>query len=94
MPDFTASLLRVVLIGMAFLASAAQAQSSPDAREIQIVYMGGIDCPPCRVWRGTELPKLEATKTYKRIKVHVRHEDHQFLRSADHLPASRCETIQ
>ncbi len=33
---------------------------------IHIVYMGGNDCPPCRAWRATELPKLEKMEVFKR----------------------------
>jgi hypothetical protein len=34
--------------------------------KVHIVYMGGNDCPPCRAWRATELPKLEKTEAFKR----------------------------
>lgn len=33
-----------------------------------LVYMGGNDCPPCRAWRGVELPKLRASPEFAYIK--------------------------
>lgn len=41
----------------------------PDA-SIRIVYMGGNDCPPCRVWRATELPRLQAAPEWKQVSFH------------------------
>jgi hypothetical protein len=37
------------------------------APKIQMIYMGGNDCPPCVAWRGLELPKLEKTEAFKAI---------------------------
>ena len=45
----------------------AAAQDKP-ARVIDIVHMGGNDCPPCVEWRKTELPKLEASPEFKAIR--------------------------
>jgi len=62
---------KAVLAGVAAVAvqlTAAQAQSAPRIPAIHIIYMGGDDCPPCRAWRREELPKLEATAGFKRIK--------------------------
>ena len=42
-----------------------QAQES---QRIQVVYMGGTDCPPCVTWRAQEYPKLAATDVFKRIR--------------------------
>jgi hypothetical protein len=39
---------------------------------IQLINMGGSDCPPCLSWRAIELPKLEAMPVFKEIQyVHV-----------------------
>lgn len=44
------------------------AAQAPEDVSIHLVYMGGNDCPPCRVWRGLELPKLQASKVFSSIK--------------------------
>lgn len=36
--------------------------------KIHIIYMGGNDCPPCRAWRAKELPKLETTTAFQKIR--------------------------
>jgi len=36
--------------------------------QIHIIYMGGNDCPPCRAWRATELPKLQTTDAFRKIR--------------------------
>jgi hypothetical protein len=35
---------------------------------IHVVYMGGDDCPPCKAWRQSELPKLEKTAAFRSIR--------------------------
>jgi hypothetical protein len=35
---------------------------------IDIVYMGGPDCPPCRNWKIFDLPKLQASKEFQHIR--------------------------
>ena len=42
--------------------------SAQENQRIHIVYMGGIDCPPCNFWRATEYPKLAKTDVFKRIR--------------------------
>jgi hypothetical protein len=37
-------------------------------KNIHIVYMGGKDCPPCRAWRATELPKLQKMAAFQRVR--------------------------
>lgn len=39
----------------------AQSSTSP---AVQLVWMGGNDCPPCVVWRAEELPKLQKSSEY------------------------------
>lgn len=34
---------------------------------VQLVWMGGNDCPPCVVWRKDELPKLKESAEFKAI---------------------------
>ena len=53
---------------LAFAAIPAAAQPAKPAPVIDIVHMGGNDCPPCVEWRRTELPKLEAAPEFKAIR--------------------------
>ena len=57
-------------LGLLLLLAAlpAAAQQARTARVIDIVHMGGNDCPPCVEWRRTELPKLQASPEYKAIR--------------------------
>jgi len=36
--------------------------------QIHLIWMGGNDCPPCMHWRANELPKLQASEAFKKIK--------------------------
>lgn len=36
--------------------------------QIDVVYFGGNDCPPCRIWRGLEYPKLQPTLETRRAR--------------------------
>jgi hypothetical protein len=56
-----------VVVGLV-AAVAALAQTPTGAPRIHIVYMGGDDCPPCAVWRKTELPKLEKSELFRSAK--------------------------
>ncbi len=53
-----------------FVVSLAVAISSSVSAEstVHVIYMGGNDCPPCVVWRQTELPKLQQMPAFKSIK--------------------------
>lgn len=47
------------------------AHSQPSAApppEVHFIWMGGNDCPPCKVWRGIELPKLQASPEFQRVR--------------------------
>jgi hypothetical protein len=46
---------------------AAQARVKPDSI-IDLVYLGGPDCPYCRAWEAKELPKLRAMEEFKHIR--------------------------
>lgn len=37
------------------------------APTIHFIWMGGNDCPPCALWRRTELPKLQASPEFKHM---------------------------
>lgn len=50
---------------MAVVAMAACVATAAE-RKVHIVYMGGNDCPPCRAWRATELPKLQKMQAFQR----------------------------
>ena len=39
-----------------------------DPSRIRFIHMGGNDCPPCVVWRGLELPKLEKSANFQQSK--------------------------
>ena len=54
----------------AILIAATTTVSVPaqESQRIHVVYMGGVDCPPCNFWRATEYPKLAATDVFKRIR--------------------------
>ena len=55
--------IRFVVSLFAFLVMAApQAQTVGEkVNAVQLVWMGGNDCPPCVAWRRDELPKLQAS---------------------------------
>lgn len=44
---------------------ALPAAAAPD---VHLVYMGGNDCPPCVAWRREELPQLQASAVWPRVR--------------------------
>ena len=57
--------LRTVLFFLALVVSfLAMSQTAPS---VQLVWMGGEDCPPCVAWRKDELPKLKASDEFTKI---------------------------
>ncbi len=56
---------RIVLFVLTLCASFAA--SSQIAPSVQLVWMGGEDCPPCVAWRKGELPKLKASDEFTKI---------------------------
>lgn len=46
----------------------SQARTGATPPVIHVVYMGGDDCPPCKAWRESELPKLEKTAAFKSVR--------------------------
>lgn len=60
------------LAGVAFAcllatAAAAQGRVRPDSI-IDLVYLGGPDCPYCRAWEAKELPRLREMEEFKHIR--------------------------
>jgi hypothetical protein len=52
-----------------FCAAPVLAEDAPKkAPSVHIVWMGGNDCPPCRAWRATELPKLEKSAEFQAVR--------------------------
>lgn len=49
---------------------AAAASAQPVRRDsiIDLVYLGGPDCPYCRAWEAKELPRLRAMEEFKHIR--------------------------
>jgi hypothetical protein len=60
------SLIATTLLLPAAAAFAQQAPATP--MQIDLVAFGGNDCPPCMLWRGLELPKLQAMPEYKLLR--------------------------
>ena len=58
------TLLITVGFGSTIAKCAESSGTATNNYEIDFVYMGGNDCPPCVRWRGLELPKLMAMPEY------------------------------
>ena len=55
---------------------------------IDFVHLGGNDCPPCRVWRAVELPKLQAMPEFASMRyTHVTKSIKSTVPSAFFFPA-------
>ncbi len=63
-----AALLLAPLAGFGQEAAPAAEPAAPAPLSIHVVYMGGNDCPGCVAWRATELPRLQASPVFKRIR--------------------------
>lgn len=62
--------MRVFFTVLALTTSTAYPQTPGPAipiKKIQLVYMGGNDCPPCVEWRAKELPKLKESKVFQQV---------------------------
>ncbi len=60
---------RSVVLPLIVGCASALSQSGPaQPPEVHFIWMGGNDCPPCKVWRGIELPKLQASPEFQRIR--------------------------
>jgi hypothetical protein len=57
-----------LLSALALCFPALAQPSAVQAPEVHLIWMGGNDCPPCKVWRGIELPKLQASPEFQRVR--------------------------
>jgi hypothetical protein len=66
------TLMRSILMAGVVLAClwAAEAPAQAVRRDsiIDLVYLGGPDCPYCRAWEAKELPRLRAMEAFKHIR--------------------------
>jgi hypothetical protein len=60
--------LRTALAAFVFIGCVRVADAATDPQTVIFVHMGGNDCPPCVAWRANELPKLQASEQFKRIR--------------------------
>ena len=59
--------MAVVFACLFAAAVSAQARVWPNSI-IDLVYLGGPDCPYCRAWEAKELPRLRQMEEYKHIR--------------------------
>ena len=77
----------VVVACLFATAVAAQVRVRPDSI-IDLVYLGGPDCPYCRAWEAKELPKLRTLEEFKHIRfTHVLKKIPQPVPQPAELPA-------
>jgi len=60
--------LRNILAAIVLGGAVGSAQAGIDPRTVIFVHMGGNDCPPCVAWRANELPKLQASEQFRKIR--------------------------
>jgi hypothetical protein len=60
--------LRSALTALLLVGAVQLAAAGSDPATVIFVHMGGNDCPPCVAWRANELPKLQASEQFKRIR--------------------------
>ena len=60
--------LRIAFAVVVSAGAAHLAEAGADKHAVIFVHMGGNDCPPCVAWRANELPKLQASEQFKRIR--------------------------
>ena len=72
-----------------FLPSVAMSESLVKSPEVQIIFMGGNDCPYCRGWMANELPKLKQSTEFQAVQyTHVTKNIGASVPPAFFLPAS------
>ena len=60
---------RLAGLCLALLVAPLLAQTPPPANpDIHLIWMGGDDCPPCKAWRTSELPKLLAAPEFQGVR--------------------------
>ena len=52
---------------LAVTVSPTHAQEPVPPERIHFIHMGGDDCPPCKAWRLSELPKLKESPVFSKI---------------------------
>ena len=57
----------VAFLAIAVGLTAAQTATAQRPANVQMIYMGGSDCPPCVRWRASELPKLQQSEIFRSI---------------------------
>ena len=50
------------------IAGSGHASIEGNGPAVNLIWMGGNDCPPCVHWRITELPKLRKSEEFKLVK--------------------------
>lgn len=60
--------LRSALAAIALVGTVRLADAGSDPQTVIFVHMGGNDCPPCVAWRANELPKLQASEQFRKIR--------------------------
>jgi hypothetical protein len=83
------SIGKAVAVFACLLAVAAIAQARVRSDSIiDLVYLGGPDCPYCRAWEARDLPELRKMEEYKHIRfTHVLKRIPQPVPQAEQLPA-------
>ncbi len=59
------ALFAALYLAITVLPAHAREPVSPE--RIQFIHMGGDDCPPCKAWRLSELPKLKESPVFSKI---------------------------
>lgn len=83
------SIAKAIAVFVCLLATTvvSQARVRPDS-VIDLVYLGGPDCPYCRAWEARDLPELRKMEEYKYIRfTHVQKRIRQPVPEAEKLPA-------
>jgi len=83
------SIVKAIAVFACLLATAAVAQARVRSDSIiDLVYLGGPDCPYCRAWEARDLPELRKMEEYKHIRfTHVQKRIAQPVPEAEKLPA-------
>jgi hypothetical protein len=60
--------LRSLALSFLLLAAASASANVRPGSVIDLVYLGGPDCPYCRAWEAKELPRLRQMEEFKHIR--------------------------
>src|SRR5690242_12094373 len=67
LPSMLSRCLAFVVLSVLLTPAATAANARPDS-VIDLVYLGGPDCPYCRKWEANELPRLRQMEEFKHIR--------------------------